>query len=147
MKKFLDLNRYPLDQPDSEAYGDLVNHCRADLARSGTFSLDGFLRPVACENSVREIAPAMASESFEHRRKHNVYFLDSVPGLDPDHPVPRASRLSLLRHRVGLRSVSRKLSRLLEEFRFAPMREVLGLANPGERNDEADRARTLSRAR
>lgn len=67
--------------------------------------------------------------------------------FDPDHPTPRASRLKILRHRVGLRSVTHKLSRLLEEFRFAPMRSVLGLAEPEDRTAGTRRTESISRAR
>ena len=45
--------------------------------------------------------------------------------FDPQHPTPSASRLALLRHRVGIRSVPDKLDRLLSEFRFGPMEHVL----------------------
>ena len=45
--------------------------------------------------------------------------------LDYDHPRPAASGLSLLRHRVGIRSVERKLDRLLADFRFGPLAEVV----------------------
>lgn len=45
--------------------------------------------------------------------------------FDPDHPAPRASRLTVLRHRVGLRTVARKLDRLLSELPFGSMTEVI----------------------
>jgi polysaccharide deacetylase family protein (PEP-CTERM system associated) len=45
--------------------------------------------------------------------------------FDPDQPKPSASRLSLLRHRIGIRSVYGRLHRLLEEFSFGPLAQVL----------------------
>jgi len=49
--------------------------------------------------------------------------------LDPDHPRLRtAGRRGFSTHYVGLRGTERKLRRLLKSFRFAPLRDVLGLA-------------------
>jgi polysaccharide deacetylase family protein (PEP-CTERM system associated) len=45
--------------------------------------------------------------------------------FDPDHPAPATSRFTLLRHRVGLRTVAAKLERLLGEFPFGSMAEVI----------------------
>ena len=87
MHHLIDLNKFPLDQPGSIEYQSLVDRCRGDLDRLGNYSLDGFLQPVACEAAVNEIAPLMARDSFTHKRSHNIYFLDDVPGLDPGHPA------------------------------------------------------------
>jgi polysaccharide deacetylase family protein (PEP-CTERM system associated) len=47
--------------------------------------------------------------------------------LDPGQPRLRAgSRLSRWRHRVNLATTERKLDRLLSQFRFAPVGEVIG---------------------
>ncbi len=48
--------------------------------------------------------------------------------LDPDQPRPAVPRLRLVRHRIGMRSMERKLDRLIQDFQFAPLREVLGMA-------------------
>jgi polysaccharide deacetylase family protein (PEP-CTERM system associated) len=49
--------------------------------------------------------------------------------LDPDQPRLRtAGRRGFSTHYVGLRRTEAKLRRLLRDFRFAPLREVLGLA-------------------
>lgn len=45
--------------------------------------------------------------------------------VDPRHPKPSAPWLALLRHRVGIGAMSRKLDRLLNEFRFGPLRAVI----------------------
>ena len=45
MRDYLDLDSFPLDQPDTPAYRALVTRCRAELAVGGMFNLDGFLRP------------------------------------------------------------------------------------------------------
>lgn len=49
--------------------------------------------------------------------------------LDPGHPRLRtAGRRGFSTHYVGLGATERKLRRLLRSFRFAPLRDVLGLA-------------------
>jgi hypothetical protein len=87
MDHILDLQRYPLNQPDSDAYKALVATCKADLAAQGMFELPGFMTESARATAVTAVGPAMANESFCHKRSHNIYFRDSVEGLDPDHPA------------------------------------------------------------
>ncbi len=89
MQEILDLDRYPLDQPGSAAWGDLVSRCQTDLATEGMFNLDGLVRPGAIARAMDEIRPVMETLSFVHRRRHNVYFQPEVPGLAPDHPALR----------------------------------------------------------
>ncbi len=87
MQDILDLDRYPLDKPDSAEFRALVEDCVAELAREGMFNLAGFLRPDAIASDVRQLAPRFATEAFTHARRHNVYFRKDMPGLPPDHPV------------------------------------------------------------
>jgi len=87
MRDALNLTDFPLDQPDSPAFADLVNRCRKELASGGMFNLDGFVRPDAAQAEADTHKPKMASESFNHARTHNVYFKKDVPGLPPDHPA------------------------------------------------------------
>ena len=84
-----DLERYPLDQPHSTAWTELLEHCRQALDTQGMFTLEGLVHPAACEQAVAGINPVMQTESFEHRRRHNVYFQEDVPGLPADHPALR----------------------------------------------------------
>jgi len=89
MRDVLDLDRYPLEAPDSAAYAALVTTCRRDLAANGMYNLDGFVRPNAIEQAAAELRPRSASASYTHQRSHNVYFLDRVDGLAADHPALR----------------------------------------------------------
>ncbi len=89
MKDILDLDRYPLEQPGSDAYLALVERCRQSLASQGLFSLDGLVRPGAIADCAAALRPRFATEAFVHQRRHNVYFLKQVPGLSPDHPALR----------------------------------------------------------
>jgi len=83
----IDLQTYPLNQPDSPAWQALVQRCCAELDGVGMFELPGFLKAQALADCVAAITPRMASASAEIRRDHNIYFLDRVEGLPEDHPA------------------------------------------------------------
>lgn len=87
MKDLLDLATYPIDQPDTAGYRDLVAQCREKLAKDGMFELPGFMHPTVAAQAATAAAPAMATDSYRHARSHNIYFRDSVEGLAPDHPA------------------------------------------------------------
>jgi len=87
MHDIIDLDRYPLDQPDSTAYAASVAECRAELAKNGLFNLPGFITKGAMENAVAEASAILATSAFTHARRHNIYFKNSIDGLSPDHPA------------------------------------------------------------
>jgi len=87
MFHFLDLERYPLDRPDSPEWRSLVQKCRADLARDGMFNLAGLMDRSAAESAAERLAEPFARENFHHAREHNIYFIISIPGLPADHPA------------------------------------------------------------
>ncbi len=87
MRDILDLDAFPVDRPSDPAYAELVETCRADLARDGMFNLRGFLRPDAAARAAAEVMPEMAARSHQHRRRHNIYFRRDIPGLAADHPA------------------------------------------------------------
>lgn len=87
LRDLLDLNTFPLDRPDSEEYRALVQRCIADLAATGMFNLDGFLHADIAQAEAEAHTPLMDTVSFNHARRHNVYFKKDVPGLAPDHPA------------------------------------------------------------
>ncbi|MDQ7069351.1 MAG: 2OG-Fe(II) oxygenase [Rhodobacterales bacterium] len=87
MQHMIDLERYPLNQPESARYAALVKQCQADLVADGMFNLEGYLRPQVAQKLADAMKPAMATQSFTHQRRHNIYFKKSVPGLAADHPA------------------------------------------------------------
>lgn len=89
IENIVDLEKYPLGQPDSADWNTLVNRCRNLLNDTGMFELPGFLRPDALQIATQKILPRMANESVEIRREHNIYFLDKIEGLAEDHPALR----------------------------------------------------------
>lgn len=89
MDNIIDLDLFPINQPDTGRYRDLVNTCRTALRRDGMFNLVGFLKPEAADKAVAEIEPVMATASHLHKRRHNIYFKKKIEGLAPDHPALR----------------------------------------------------------
>jgi len=45
------------------------------------------MRPEAVAECVAEVHPLTVNESFTHKRKHNIYFHDNLPGIAADHPA------------------------------------------------------------
>lgn len=87
MEKLLNLEKYPLNAPDSHEYTGLIKRCKADLNVDGMFNLDEFVRLECLDKAIYHLAPKMASESFQHERMHNIYFKKKIDGLSPDHPA------------------------------------------------------------
>lgn len=87
MHDILDLERYPLDHPGTPAYRDMVDAARTRLARDGLFNLVGLMRPEALRQLLAHVQPLMKTESFHHTRWHNIYFEDTVDGVDPNDPA------------------------------------------------------------
>jgi len=87
VKDILDLERYPLDRPDAPETRALVADCQDSLRRQGLFSLEGLVRPAAIAACAAALQPRFAKEAFIHRRRHNVYFMKTVPGLPANHPA------------------------------------------------------------
>jgi hypothetical protein len=84
MEDLLDLDRYPVDRGDAAT--ELAERCRRDLANTGMFNLEGFVRQEAIRRAAEQII-GLTPAAFTHRRWHNVYFLEKVPGLRDDHPA------------------------------------------------------------
>lgn len=87
MQNLIDLERYPLDRPDSADWQSLVQTCRDDLAEHGMFSLEGLLRPELAAQAVATLREEFANNAFLHERSHNIYFSDEIKGLAADHPA------------------------------------------------------------
>ena len=81
----LDLTRYPIHEPTSDNYRALMRRPRATLLVEGLCNLPGFVTEDALASIVSPIAERMREHAFTHSRKHNIYFVDSMPGLAADH--------------------------------------------------------------
>ncbi|MCB8874435.1 HalD/BesD family halogenase [Acidisoma silvae] len=89
MRDYLDLDRYPLDREGSAGWAELCATATAALEAEGMFDLENLLLPGVAETIAAEIAPIARTQSFEHRRRHNIYFRPNVPELPADHPALR----------------------------------------------------------
>lgn len=104
MKTLLDLDRYPLDRPDSPEFKALVARCQAELEDHGMFNLEGFMRPEAIADTLAKTLHKFDSEAFRHERAHNIYFKKNIPDVPDDHPVYTqfsTSNLTLCGDQVG----------------------------------------------
>jgi hypothetical protein len=95
MNDVLDLERYPLDRPDSAQYAALVASSKSDMSAHGFFNLEGFVLPAAIERAASEVR-SRSDLAYTHQREHNVYFQDTVAGLPSDHPALR--RFNTIHH-------------------------------------------------
>ncbi len=87
MRDLLDLETFPIDQPDSPAYKALVKRCQDDLAKDGMFNLVGFMKSDQAQRAADDLATDLAQNSFTHSRRHNIYFKKGLPDLTADHPA------------------------------------------------------------
>ncbi len=76
---------YPLT--DAARRSAILREAQKTLARDGMVTFDDFLPPQAISDTLRVAAPKFATESFEHRREHNIYFQPKIDGVAPDHPA------------------------------------------------------------
>ena len=117
MHDILDLGRYPLHQPGSPAWLELVEHCKADLAKDGMFNLAGLVREEALSRIVAEVKPVMETLSFTHKRSHNIYFMKSIPGLPEDHPA--LARTETINHTVCADQIPQSI--VAQVYEWAPL--------------------------
>jgi hypothetical protein len=87
IKTHLNLDRHPLDQPESLAYQRLVAQCQSDFKAHGMFKLDDFVKPASIERTAADLEKLVACEGFNHVRRHNIYFTDQVAGAAAEHPA------------------------------------------------------------
>ena len=88
VRDYVDLERYPIDQPDCDEYAGLVKDIQSDLARDGCAVLKRFIRADRIAELVAEAdrtAPA-AHKSFN---RTNAYFSTDDDTFPASHPVRR----------------------------------------------------------
>ena len=87
MNELIDLENYPLHEPDSAAGKALIENCIADLDRKGMFTLPGFVLSSALTGILDRLLPKFTNEAFTHEREHNIYFSDELTGIEAGHPA------------------------------------------------------------
>jgi len=81
----VDLQRYPIHEPDSQACRDLVLDCRDQLREHGIAQLAGFLTPAAVSQMIAE-AGRLAGQAWASDQSHTVYFQPPDDSAGADHP-------------------------------------------------------------
>ena len=81
----VDLDLYPIDDPASPAYRDLVRTCQAQLRDQGLAQLAGFLTPAAVSEMLG-LAGELAGQAWASDQAHTVYFEPADDSAGPDHP-------------------------------------------------------------
>src|SRR5712672_3058194 len=81
----VDLRRYPINEPDSQACRDLVLHCRDQLRDHGVAQLAGFLTPDAVRQMIAT-ADGLAGQAWASDQRHTVYFEPPDDAAGGDHP-------------------------------------------------------------
>ena len=84
----IDLERYPIDQPDSEAFARLLEKIHGELERQGCAKLDGFVKPAAARE-LQEEGDRVAGFAHRSYNRVNPYFTSDDPDLPADHPRRR----------------------------------------------------------
>ncbi|WP_419905041.1 HalD/BesD family halogenase [Kiloniella sp.] len=85
---YIDLNRYPLSDPSSPSYQELLSGIHADLAEDGCAVLRGFIRPERIPELIAE-ADAVAAKGHRSFSRTNAYFTQDDPSLPESHPLRR----------------------------------------------------------
>ncbi len=85
LRDIVDLDRYPLADPASSGFADLIDRARRDLAAVGACALPGFVRPEAIARIVAQVEPKQAL-AFHKTKQHNVYLDADDPAYPEDHP-------------------------------------------------------------
>ena len=84
----VDLSRFPIDAPDTQAFRDLVGDCQAQLDAEGMFNLPGFMTEDAIAATLEQARPIIEAHAFVHQRDHNIFFDDNID-LPANHPARR----------------------------------------------------------
>ncbi len=85
LSDLVDLDRYPIDRPDTDQYASLITHARQELADDGACVLDGFVLPDAVARVIPRL-DAIEQFAFHAVKQHNVYLRSDDPAFDDDHP-------------------------------------------------------------
>lgn len=107
----VDLARYPITEPASQAGRDLIERCRSDMATSKACQLPGFLTTNATASLAQE-ASSLAHLAYYQDDQHNAYFEDvdeSLPGDDPRRLMQHSSSAAVAWDQIPSSSGLRRL--------------------------------------
>jgi hypothetical protein len=85
---YIDINRYPVNQPDTLAFKAMIETIHAKLAKDGCAVLKGFLRKEKLSDLVKESDNA-APHAHSSMNRTNPYFSKDDTSLETTHPLRR----------------------------------------------------------
>ncbi|MCK2185225.1 HalD/BesD family halogenase [Halomonas getboli] len=86
LARLVDLAKYPIDRPGSDAYHEAVEAVRAQLRQDGCALLTRFIRDGVIE-ALRKESEALAPLAYYSDNSVNPYVTKDDPSLPSDHPV------------------------------------------------------------
>lgn len=86
LTSLIDLERFPIDQPGSDAYRGAVESVRAQLRVDGCALLSRFIRG-DIQAALQEESEALAPKAFFSDNSVNPYVTADDPSLPADHPI------------------------------------------------------------
>ena len=114
-------HKYPIDEPRSQVYKNLVAECRATLASGRLVNLEDFLSPSATKAIADEIDQRLP-QAFHSHRSANAYGTAASEDLPFDHPynIKHATdRYGLARHQLTGTLIDKL-------YQWKPLREFVG---------------------
>jgi hypothetical protein len=92
----MNIKRYPVNDPKSKAYKDLIQKAQKQLKETGCASFPNFFTDLAVEQAANE-AKKSAKRAFVTDSKHNAF---QLPGQDENYPETHPRNL-MMRTRVA----------------------------------------------
>lgn len=115
----VDLDRYPIDRPGTEAFDAMLTAIREDLARDGCAVLRGFAHEGGLKALCAE-ADAQADKAHRSFGATNVYFSQDDPALPSSHPARQFFERSNAFVPADHFSADGPLRRIYEDSTFMP---------------------------
>ena len=86
VENLIDLNNYPIHQPDSAEYLEIVKSVRLDLAEDGCAVLSNFLSVEGLDTITNEAEERKSQAYYTESKLCNVYLANGNPNEVEDHP-------------------------------------------------------------
>ena len=86
VENLIDLNKYPIHQPDSAEYMEIVKSVKSDLAEDGCAVLSSFLSVAGLDTIVNEAEERKSKAYYAESKLYNVYLANNNPDEAEDHP-------------------------------------------------------------
>jgi polysaccharide deacetylase family protein (PEP-CTERM system associated) len=119
--------------PDAERHLHVIRRATGEIAEfpPSTVRVAGINVPMAGGGYFRLMPYSLfrwGLRRINQDDKQPAIFMVHTWEVDPEQPVIAGTRLNIWRHRNNLRRTEARLERLLDDFRFAPVRDVLRMS-------------------